>query len=306
MSEHEHMPTKYSGSPYTFQDDPVGTFTYSSFPAGWYDVAQISPDSTAPQPSAVVITTNDSSGHETKALATLPGIAESQGIYRSIDLSNFYKTKVDVRVDQFSDVDPSVAVEDPNNPGFLICGCPVGSEDLLDWPASAGFALLDGNADIAHVANAGLSASAETHTWHLSAGTQNVLADVDLGIHVKEGKWYGLETDFDATSGELHGVVTDISGGAVLADKMVFLQDPQYGKYDPAVDGKFNAEAYTDGEITLFESLDPTLTKPGLAVFDNIDSSNHGSAYASGQGYDYGNHWDGIACDHGENIGWIA
>jgi len=87
---------------------------------------------------------------------------------------------------------------------------------------------------------------------------------------------------------------------------MVFLQDPQYGKYDPAVDGKFNAEAYTDGEITLFESQDPTSTKPGLAVFDNIDSSNHGSAYASGQGYDYGNHWDGIACDHGENIGWMA
>jgi hypothetical protein len=47
--------TTFSGSPDTFQRDPVGTFTYSSFPSGWSDTAQVSPDSTAPKPSAVVI-----------------------------------------------------------------------------------------------------------------------------------------------------------------------------------------------------------------------------------------------------------
>ncbi len=63
---------KYSGRPETFQHDPTGTFTYSSFPQGWFDAAQVSPNSTAPQPSAVVIKTTDAFDHSTKALATLP------------------------------------------------------------------------------------------------------------------------------------------------------------------------------------------------------------------------------------------
>ena len=49
--------TTFTGSPETFQSDSIGTFTDSSFPPGWSDVAQVNPDSTAPQPSAVVIST---------------------------------------------------------------------------------------------------------------------------------------------------------------------------------------------------------------------------------------------------------
>ena len=33
-----------SGSPETFQSDSIGTFTYSSFPKGWSDVAKVSPE----------------------------------------------------------------------------------------------------------------------------------------------------------------------------------------------------------------------------------------------------------------------
>src|SRR5690349_18833083 len=99
MAKHGNASAKFSGSPETFQQDSIGTFTYSSFPTGWFDVAQISPESTAPQPSAVVIETTDAFGHPTKALATLPAVAESQGIYRPIDPGDFYKTQVDVRID---------------------------------------------------------------------------------------------------------------------------------------------------------------------------------------------------------------
>ena len=67
--------TSYSGSPETFQSDSVGTFTYASFPSGWSDAAQVSPESTALQPSAVVIRTTDSFGSPTKALATFPAVA---------------------------------------------------------------------------------------------------------------------------------------------------------------------------------------------------------------------------------------
>jgi hypothetical protein len=302
--------SKFTGSPETFERDPIGTFTDSSFPPGWSDVAQVTPDSTAPQPSAVVIATTDASGGLTKALATLPNVALSQGIYRPIDPSDFYMTRADVRVDQFSDIDPAVAVEDPNNPGFLLCGCPVGTENLLDWPMQVSFVNLDGSTDPAHTPSAGIAASAQTHTWHLLAATLNVVADIDLGIHVEEGNRYGIETEFDATRGVLHGLVTDIATGATLSDKMIFLHDPKYGNYDPAVDGVFNAEAYIDGEVSLSESSDPTLTRPGLAVIDNIDSSNYRAAYAYGQGHGQSssswngspwgsNPWDGIACDHG-------
>lgn len=301
MAKHGNTSAKFSGSPETFQQDSIGTFTYSSFPTGWFDVAQISPESTAPQPSAVVIETTDAFGHPTKALATLPAVAESQGIYRPIDPGDFYKTQVDVRIDQLSDVDRSVIVEDPNNPGFLLCGCPVEAANIVDWPIQVGFSYLDGSTDPSIAPAVGLIASGETHTWHLLGGTINVLADVDLGIEVEEGKWYRLETDFDAPTGVLHGVVADIASGTILADKMVFLTDPKYsfggGTYDPNVDGVLNTEAYFDGEHSLLASTDPSLTRSGLAVIDNIDSSNRHSGHA----YDHGgdNKWfDSICSDH--------
>jgi len=306
MAKGGNASTTFTGSPETFQQDSVGTFTYSSFPIGWSDPALVDPNSLAPQPSAVVIKTTDADGHSIKALATLPGIADSQGIYRPIESSGFYKTQADVRIDQFGDTDPSGAAEDPNNPGFLVCGCPVQSVNLLDWPMQVSFAFLDGVTDPTHSPAVGVAASTQTHTWHLFAFTVNIAADFDLGIPVEEGKWYGVETDFDATTSALHGVVTDASG-QTLADKMVFLHDPQYAltsnnTYDPNVDGVFNAEAYIDSELTLVVGTDPDLNKPGLGVIDNIDTFNlpPGNAYAYGHDHDSNTKLsDSIWSDHG-------
>src|SRR4051794_36721312 len=225
MPKHGNASTTFTGSPETFEQDSIGTFTYSSFPTDWSDVALISPDSTAPQPSAVVIETTDAFGNPTQALATFPAVAESQGIYRPIDPADFYKTQADVRIDQISDVDRSVIVEDPNNPGFLLCGCPVGTENFVDWPMQVTFEFLGGKTDPSMAPAVGIIASAEPHTWRLLGGTQNVLADVDLGVQIEEGKWYRLETDFAPANGVLHGVVTDIASGTILADKMAFLTD---------------------------------------------------------------------------------
>ena len=270
MAKGGNASTTFTGSPETFQHDSIGTFTDSSFPTGWSDTAQVTSHSTAPQPSAVVIETTDAFGHPTKALATLPNVALSQGIYRPIEPSDFYMTRADVRVDQFSDIDPAVAVEDPNNPGFLLCGCPVGFESALDWPMGVTFAYIDGSIDPADAPAAGLLASAETHTWHLFSGTANVVVNIDLGVQVEEGKWYSVETDFNASNGALHGQVIDATTGLTLADKMVFVTDPKYafagGTYDPSVDGVFNTEAYNDGEVSLSHTSDPDLNKPGLAV----------------------------------------
>jgi hypothetical protein len=35
-------------------------------------------------------------------------------------------------------------VEDPNNPRFLLCGCPVGTENIADWLMQVTFACLGG------------------------------------------------------------------------------------------------------------------------------------------------------------------
>ena len=85
---------------------------------------------------------------------------------------------------------------------------------------------------------------------------------------------------------------------------MAFLHDPKYGKYDPSVDGVFNTEAYIDGEVPLVHISDPTLTRPRLAVIDNIDTLAHppGDAYGSGYSHDHGSNtkWlDSIVSDHG-------
>ena len=294
--------TAYSGDAETFQNDRTGTFTYASFPTGWYDAAQIDPATTSPKPSAVVINTTDAYGHMTQALATLPAVAESQGIYRPIDAADFYKTSADVRIDQLSDVDRSMLVEDPNNPGFLLCGCPVQVKDIVDWPMQVGFQYSGGTADLSVDPGpvVGMVASAVTGTWHLFAATPDAIADVDLGVQIELEKWYGVETDFDAPHGVLHGLLVDERTGATLADKTISLST--YGAYDPSVDGVFNVESFIDGEHSLLESSNPTLNRPGLAVIDNIDAVNprqgndHGFAY--GQSHD-ATLVDYFACDRG-------
>jgi len=272
----------FSGSPETFQGVSTGTFTYSSFPSGWKDVASVDPATTSPKPSAVVIKTQDAHGESTKALATFPAVALSQGIYRDISPTNYYNSQADVRIDQFGQTDPTVNVPDPEKPGFLLCGCPIGTEEVADVPMAVGFLALDGKIDPGDAPFVGLMASAETHTWHLVAGTQNVIADLNMGVTIQEGHWYRAQTDFDADKGVLHGVVSDISSGAILADKMLFLKDPKYGAYDPTVDGKLNAEAFFDGEHTLANSHDPSLTQPALAVVDNIDPAKYSAMPVDG------------------------
>ena len=247
------------GPPETFQRDAVG-----SFPASWNDVALGRPGSTAPKPSAKVVSTTDALGHPTKALAIPPFLGLSQGIYRSIKPSSFYSTNAQVRVDQFSDVDYSVLVPDPNNPGFLLCGCPVGAENLVDWPMQVSFTQLQpGKTDLVEAPNVGIVASAETQSWRLFALTANVLADVDLGVPVQLGKWYGVEFDLDAATGSAHGSITDVATGSVLADKVVSFAD--FAAWDPAIDGVFNQESFFDGEGS-------AKTTPNLAVIDNIDT----------------------------------
>jgi hypothetical protein len=309
MKNREHNEAKggkpsheYSGSPETFQHDSVGTFTYSSFPTGWLDFGAVGPPSDAPQPSAVVINTTDAHGHMTQALAILPAVAFAQGIFRPIDPTNDYATHADVRIDQFGDTDPTGAVEDPNNPGFLLCGCPDGTENILDWAGEVGFLNVAANpTNPAESPGFGITASSDTHTWHLWAVTNNVIADIDLGLKPVEGKWYGVEVDLNAKTGALHGEITDATLGTTLADKMVFLTDPQYGAYDPKVDGVFDTESYMDGDLSLVFGSDPNLNKPGLAVFDNIDTINQhpGNAYGSDHYHGGNSRWDGICSDHG-------
>ena len=55
-------------------------------------------------------------------------------------------------------------------------------------------------------------ASSDDQHWHLAFLTTNIVKDIDMGP-VELGKWYGVETDFDANSGVLHGLLTDKASG---------------------------------------------------------------------------------------------
>ena len=76
-----------------------------------------------------------------------------------------------------------------------------------------------------------------------------------------------------------------------------------FGKYDPKVDGVFNIEAFTSGDISLINSKDPSLTHPDLAVIDNIDSFNNqhrGNAFGFGHDHDINTRlMDCISSDRG-------
>ena len=238
----------------------------------------------------------------TKALALLPAVAESQGIFRPAATSDFYKTSADVRIDQFSDVDPTGLVEDPNNPGFLLCGCAIATKNVADTAMQVGFINFDGTTDPIHEPLVGVIASSDTRTWHLDALTSNILAEVDSGIPIQQGKWYGVETDFDAPTGALHATITDKTLGTTLYDNTILLSN--YGNYDPSVDGVFNTEAYLEGELGLLFGSDPNLNTPHLAVIDNIDtiSQQQGHGYGLVYGHDRyasGGLLDWVMPDHG-------
>ena len=251
QSDHYTKPgawSKHGGSVETFQHDAVG-----SFPAGWQDAGTVDPDSTAPTPSAEVVRTTDAFGHTTKALAIEPGFADSQGIYRAVDPANTYFLHADVRVDQFSDFDP--------NPNLADCGCPPGTETALDWPMQVGFVQAQGTTDLSHAPTVAMLTSAETQSWHIIALTNDVVVNIDLGVPTTIGTWYGVDFSLDAAAGVMHGRVTDVAAGTVLADASVSLSD--FGPWDPAADGVFDQAAFIDGEITATQT-------PNLAVIDNL------------------------------------
>lgn len=234
------------GAPETFEGDAAG-----SFPAGWSDVALVDPDSTAPKPSALVVSTTDVFGNPTKALAPVEAIAPSQGIYRAILPSTSYSTRADVRIDRFSDFDPNV---DPT-----ACGCPPGSE--IDFPV--GPALMQSAPPPFHLfPMVQLYPGARSQDWRLFVGTANVVTDLDLGLPVTLGKWYGVQLDVDAVAATARSHITDLATGTTLLDTVTSLST--FGAWDPAIDGVFNIEAFWDGELS-------AKTTSGLWVIDNID-----------------------------------
>ena len=225
-----------------FSGDAIG-----SFPAGWLDVATVNPASPAPKPSALVVGTTDAHGNPVHALATLPAIAPSQGIYRMVPLSSSYSSKADVRVDRFSDF-------------------AAGTNPTTDWAMAVGINDLQGTTDPALIPSIQIYASAITHTWRLFAVTTDVSADLDLGVPVTLGTWYGVQVDLNALTGSVHSTITDAATGASLADVTTALTG--FGSWVPSVDGAFNIEGFFDGELT-------ATTTSNLAVVTNIDQVNN-------------------------------
>ena len=224
-----------------FSGDAIGTF-----PTGWLDVATVNPASPAPKPSALVVGTTDAHGNPIHALATLPAIAPSQGIYRAVPLSSTYSSKADVRVDRFSDF-------------------ATGTNPTTDWAMAVGINQLQGTTDPAFIPSIQIYASAITHSWRLFAATTDVSADLDLGVPVTLGTWYGVQVDLNALTGSVHSSIIDAATGVSLADVTTALTS--FGSWIPSVDGAFDIEGFFDGELT-------ATTTSNLAIVTNIDQVN--------------------------------
>jgi hypothetical protein len=247
---------EFSGRPDNFQGNQIGRF-----PRGWQDVALTDPTGEAVSPSAQVIETTDAFGHQTKAVQFQPQIGIDKGIYRAIEPDGHYSIRADVRIDQFSDYDPSEYVEDPNNPGFYPCGCPVGSE--LEFPVQIGFAKTMTDGSPLHLwPQMGIYAGAISKEWKVFDWTANTYTDHTLGLPVVLGKWYGIEFDVDAPDATMRSLITDRASGDVLVDRTEDLT--QFGNWDPTIDGSFDLEALFGGELT-------AKLQPNIFAMDNID-----------------------------------
>jgi hypothetical protein len=229
-----------------FEGGPLG-----AVPAGWGDIASFVPGSTAPNPSATVVSTTDAFGNPTRAVATadmpvgtLPTTAPARGIYPLIAASSVYSTSMDVRIDRFSDFT-----------GFD-CGCPPWLYNAFDWPMIGG---LGTSADPVFGPFVGIYASARTQNWRLLVYAHNVKAEFDLGVPITLGTWYGTQLDLDAAGGTVHSRITDPASGATLADVVTVLP----ASWDPAVDGVFDVAGFFASELT-------AVKQSGLATIDNI------------------------------------
>ena len=236
-----------------FQDDKVGTF-----PKGWLDFGQGPAGTTAPDPSAIVVRTTDAWGHPTKALQILsPDIGElpvtdpGTGIYRPIELAKHYEINVDVRIDKFSDVTD------------FDCGCPEHLKAVTDHPVNVSFISTVYQPDVFQAPWMGVYASARTEDWRLFVYTDNVQADVPLGVSVELGKWYSVDFEVDP-KGTAHSIISDTKTGMTLGDFTTDLT--KLGNWDPRVDGAFNIVASGALNLTAIE-------REGSAVIDNLSVS---------------------------------
>jgi hypothetical protein len=210
--------------------------TVGAFPSGWLDVGQIDPASTAPNPSAVVVSTTDAFGNPTQALSIPDAFAASQGIYQTIPTSPFVNISADVRVDRFSA--PS-------------------TRNTADWPIDITLSKLDGTTDLAHVNSMGVYAASLSETWNGYIVTDNVFYDPDFGVPVGLGTWYRVELGLDTANGIMTTLITDIALGSVVVDRTDVV--PGW----TAADGVFDAVSFFDGELTSDENTN-------LALIDNI------------------------------------
>lgn len=224
-------------------DDAVRIFddfesdTPGSFPTGWLDVGQVDPDSNAPDPSAIVVSTTDADGNPTQAVAITEALAPSQGIYQPLPVSRFVSIAVDVRVDQFSD-----------GPGSVDA----------DFAIDVTLSQLQGETDPVFTPSMGVFASSVTKSWWgFVVGTDSVFFEPDLATPVELGRWYRVELDLDTVHGVIRAQITDLADTVVVLRSVVVI--PEWTKRD----GLFDAVSFFDGELSSEDVAN-------ITVIDNI------------------------------------
>ena len=231
-------PSEYEQT-FIFILDDFETEALGEFPSNWLDAGRIDPDSTAPNPSAVVVTTTDAFGNPTQAVSILDAFAHSQGIYAVIGINPFVKISVDVRMDQYSDNADSL---------------------VSDWGIDATLVQLSGTDPLPFGPSMGVETSSLTRTWTSwvkPSGGAPTFA-IDFGTPGTIGAWQNVTLDLDTVNGTMRTRITDIATGSLLLDRSDVLADWTLA------DGLFNVVGFFDGELTL------AATQNNRTVLDNV------------------------------------
>lgn len=238
-------------------NDDFESYAPGTFPgAPWQDVSTRIDNPTVPAPTAFVLETTGADGLPTQAVQIVDNIGTSSGVMTEIQPADRHTLRMDVRIDQFSDVRGS-------------------------WPGGIGFLQDEGASDFNADPQAVLYAWQDGR-WHLFVknspdglpirNTDRILAGIP---RINPGTWYTLQLEIDTTTGVFDASVYNATTGELLGeDSLNFTDwDPQFGRFDAiaAFDGE-GGTAGTVGGVSTYDNFS-YIPAPSAAIFAAVSAA---------------------------------
>lgn len=209
-----------------------------ALPGGpWVDVTSRIDAATIPSPTAVVVSTIDAFGNPTQALQTVDAIGTSSGVLAEFAPVPASSLRVDVRIDQFTDVRRGAT-----------------------WSAAVGFLQDTAVDDLNSGPQAVVYAAIGAVTYRVFVLNDGNAFDFAIpGAVIDLGSWVTIELAIDSVAGSVEASVADPVTGQVLG------QAARTFETWSAAEAQFDAVALFDGEYNAVGG-----SQGGQATLDNV------------------------------------